>query len=119
VAAGDKLHLGIGYDNGWSTRTVISYFKHVLGLYARYVPFLRSAYAHGLPGAQAIAVHGYAARFGFSLPQIVAWNRQTRLPLWITEGLLGPGSWPAASPDMHDLPLSAMAGAAVVDAWLG
>ena len=81
--------------------------------------FLYSAYADGLPGAQAIAVHGYVARYGFSLPQILAWNHRTRLPLWITEGLLGPGSWPAASPRMHDLPLSAMTGAAVVDAWLG
>ena len=57
--------------------------------------------------------------YGFSLPQILAWNHRTRLPLWVTEGLLGPGSWPAASPRMHDLPLSAMTGAAVVDAWLG
>jgi hypothetical protein len=82
-------------------------------------PFLHSAYAAGLPGAQAIAVHGYVARYGLSLPQVIAWNRRTRLPLWITEGLLGPGSWPAASPRMHDLQLSAMTGAAVVEAWLG
>ena len=172
VAAGDKVHLAIGYDNRWSTATVVSYFKRVLASYARYAwaisiggeqeltqggakstgarysatwravepivarlaphairvageispwgtQFLYSAYAHGLPGAQAIAVHGYVARYGFSLSSIVAWNRRTRLPLWITEGLLGPGSWPAASPRMHDLPLSAMTGAAVVDAWLG
>lgn len=83
------------------------------------VAFLQSAYAHGLPGAQAIAVHGYAARYGFSMAQIAAWTRLTRLPLWVTEGLQGPGSWPSATPRMHDLPLSAMASAAVVDAWLG
>jgi hypothetical protein len=172
VAAGDKVHVAIGYGNRWSTGTVVSYFKRVLASYARYawaisiggeqeltqgggkstgarysatwravepvvarlaphairvageispwgIQFLSAAYTSGLPGAQAIAVHGYFARYGFSLPQIMAWNRRTRLPLWITEGLLGPGSWPAASPRMRDVPLSAMAGAAVADAWLG
>jgi hypothetical protein len=172
IAAGDKVHIAIAYDNNWSTRTVVAYFRRVLASYARSawaisiggeqelvegagkstgarysamwravepvvahlaphairvageispwgMPFLAAAWAHGLPGAQAIAVHAYAASYGVSYSKIAAWNRRTHLPLWVTEGLLGPGSWPATTPRMHDLPLSALPGAALVDAWLG
>jgi hypothetical protein len=78
--------------------------------------FLRRAYASGLPGAQAIAVHSYAARFGFSLPHVLAWARTTHLPLWATEGLTGPAAW--SKSDLHAVPLSQLAGVAVANAWV-
>jgi hypothetical protein len=80
--------------------------------------FLRAAYASGLPGVQALSTHAYTSRFGFDLPTVVAWARTTGLPLWVTEGLDGPGAWPAGQHRMHAVPLSQMAGVAVADAWL-
>jgi hypothetical protein len=78
--------------------------------------FLQRAYASGLPGAQAIGVHPYAARFGFKLSQVVAWARRTRLPLWATEGLTGPKAW--SKPDLHAVPLSQLAGVTLASAWV-
>jgi hypothetical protein len=78
--------------------------------------FLRSAYASGLPGAQAVAVHPYAAKFGFNLSHVVAWAHTTRLPLWATEGLTGPYAW--SKPTQHAVPLSALAGVKLASAWV-
>jgi hypothetical protein len=83
------------------------------------IGFLRSAYAAHLPGVQAIAAHAYRSRFGFDLPNVLTWVRTTHLPLWITEGLGGPGAWPSNIPTMHTVPLSSLRGVAVADAWLG
>jgi hypothetical protein len=83
------------------------------------INFLRVAFAAHLPGVQAIAAHAYKSRYGFDLPKVVAWTRSTRLPLWITEGLGGPGAWPSNIPGMHAVPLSSLSGVAVADTWLG
>lgn len=169
-AAGAKVNIAIGYNNLWSTSTIVAYFRHVLSSYAPYAwaisigneqelsegkgaaetpshyaevwravepvvarlaphairvageispwgfSFLRSAYASGLPGAQAIAVHPYAARFGFSLAHVVAWAHATHLPLWATEGLTGPYAW--SKPTQHAVPLSELAGVRVASAWV-
>jgi hypothetical protein len=80
--------------------------------------FLQVAYRSGLPGVQAISAHSYTSRLGFNLPQVMAWVRTTRLPLWVTEGLDGPGAWPPRSSRLHAVPLSQMAGVTVADAWL-
>lgn len=80
--------------------------------------FLRAAWAKRLPGAQAIAVHAYTARFGSHLSSFVSWARRTRLPVWVTEGLAGPGAWPNGYRGMQAVPLSRMAGIAVAEAWL-
>jgi hypothetical protein len=80
--------------------------------------FLRAAFASGLPGAQAISVHAYRSHWGFDLPSVVAWARGTHLPLWVTEGLAGPGAWPNGYRGMYAVPLSAMKGVAVADVWL-
>jgi PASTA domain len=74
--------------------------------------FLKEAYADGLPGVQAIAAHPYRLPFCFSIPELESWSAAHQLPVWFTEGLLGPDSWG------FDLTLQQMAGAAVVDAWL-
>lgn len=76
--------------------------------------FFKTAYADGLPGAQAIAAHPYLAPFGFSIPELEAWAGAHQLPVWFTEGLLGPDAWGAAG----DKTLQQLAGAAVADAWL-
>lgn len=76
--------------------------------------FLKSAYADGLPGVQAIAAHAYWAPFCFSIPELEAWAAAHQLPLWFTEGLLGPDAWGAPG----DKTLQQLAGAAVADAWL-
>ncbi len=76
--------------------------------------FLEAAYADGLPGAQAIAAHAYWAPFGFSIPELESWSAAHQLPLWFTEGLLGPDAWAARG----DRTLQQLAGAAVADAWL-
>lgn len=170
-AAGAKLNLAIGYNNLWSTSTIVAYFRHVLALYGPYAwaisigneqevsagkgvsatptryasvwravepvvaqlapqairvagevspwgfSFLRQAYASGLPGAQAIAVHPYAARFGFKLATVLAWAHTTHLPLWATEGLIGPDAW--SKPDLHAVPQSQLGGVMVASAWVG
>jgi hypothetical protein len=78
--------------------------------------FLRQAYASGLPGAQAIAVHPYAASFGFKLGAVLAWVHTTHLPLWATEGLTGPAAW--NKPDLHPVPESQLAGVTLASAWV-
>jgi hypothetical protein len=169
-AAGLKVNIAIGYNNLWSTRRIVAYFRHVLGSYARYAwaisigneqevsagkgapatpagyaavwravepvvaslapgavrvageispwgfSFLRGAYASGLPGAQAIAVHPYAASFAFKLSRVVSWAQATRLPLWATEGLAGPSAW--SKPTQHAVPLSRLAGVTLASAWV-
>jgi hypothetical protein len=169
-AAGAKVNIAIGYNNLWSTSTIVAYFRHVISLYAPYAwaisigneqelgegkgasatptqyaavwravepvvtslaphairvageispwgfSFLRHAYAAGLPGAQAIAVHPYAAKFGFNLAHVVSWAHTTRLPLWATEGLTGPYAW--SKPTQHAVPLSELAGVRVASAWV-
>ena len=172
VAAGYKVHVAISYTNAWRKRQVVSYFRQVLGFYARYawaisigneqelnqggtkatgaqyaavwravepvvahvaphairvageispwgINFLRAAWSAHLPGAQAVAAHAYKSRFGFDLPKVVSWDRKTHLPLWVTEGLGGPGAWPSNIPGMHTVPLSSLTGVSVADAWLG
>jgi hypothetical protein len=80
--------------------------------------FLRAAVAARLPGAQAIGVHAYLSHWGFDLPSVVAWARHTRLPVWVTEGLAGPGAWPNGYRGMHAVSRSRMVGVSVADAWL-
>ena len=76
--------------------------------------FLKAAYADGLPGAQAVAAHPYWAPFGFSISELESWAAANHLPLWFTEGLLGPDAWGA----LGDKTLQQLRGAAVADAWL-
>lgn len=169
-AAGAKVNIAIGYNNLWSTNTIVAYFRHVLSFYAPYAwaisigneqelsagkgaaetptqyaavwravepvvaglaprairvageispwgfSFLRGAYRSGLPGAQAIAVHPYAAAFGFKLAHVLAWTHTTGLPLWATEGLTGPYAW--SKPTQHAVPLSRLAGVRLASAWV-
>jgi len=75
--------------------------------------FLGAALLSGLPGAQAISAHPYAMPGCFPVPAVVALAHAAGLPLWFTEGLQGPSSWGP------DIPLQAMTGATVADAWLG
>jgi hypothetical protein len=82
------------------------------------IHWLQRAWASGLPGAQAIAVHAYLSHYGFDLPSVRAWMRTIRLPLWVTEGLAGPNAWPAGYRHMYAIPRSAMRGVTVADAWL-
>jgi hypothetical protein len=82
------------------------------------IHWLQRAWASGLPGAQAIAVHAYLSHYGFDLPSVRAWMHTTRLPLWVTEGLAGPNAWPAGYRHMYAVPHSDMHGVAVADAWL-
>jgi hypothetical protein len=81
--------------------------------------FLRAIYDQRLPGVQALAVHAYATKLGFTLAGVLAWERRTHLPLWVTEGLAGPGAWPGKPHREHPVPLWQLRGAALVDAWLG
>jgi hypothetical protein len=83
------------------------------------INFLRAAYAARMPGVQAISAHAYKNRWGFDLPSVVSWARATHQQLWITEGLGGPGAWPAHKRGMNTVPLSSLGGATVADAWLG
>jgi hypothetical protein len=56
-------------------------------------PFTRQAFADGLPGAQALAVHPYTVPAGY--PNVHDfYNLATSygMPLWCTEGLDGPGA---------------------------
>lgn len=80
--------------------------------------FLQVAYRSGLPGVQAISVHSYTSRLGFNLPRVMAWVRTTHRPLWVTEGLDGPGAWPPRGFSVRPVPLSQMAGVALAGAWL-
>jgi hypothetical protein len=171
AASGYKVHVSIAYTNSWATRTIVAYFRQVLGFYAPYawaisigneqeliqrigastgaryaavwravepivarmaprairvageispwgLTFLRSAYGSRLPGVQAFAAHAYISRLGFDVPKVLAWARTTHLPLWITEGLDGPGAWPNGAKGLHAIPLSRLRGIAVADAWL-
>jgi hypothetical protein len=78
-------------------------------------PYLKSAVAYGLPGAQAVAAHPYKMHDCFSLPDFMSWAKQNKLPYWIDEGYLLPGAWlPGRSRSASEVP-----GAAVVGAWLG
>lgn len=83
------------------------------------LPFLRAIYSQRLRGAQALSVHAYSTRLGFALNDVLSWERATRLPLWVTEGLAGPHAWPGKPHRERPVPLSQLRGAAVVDAWLG
>lgn len=77
---------------------------------------LEQELAMGLRGIQAVAVHPYAFRWGYTVRQAVSLARRYRLPLWCDEGLRdGPDSWPSQS---RTVPLSRMAGAAVADVWI-
>lgn len=77
------------------------------------LPYLKDAFAAGLPGVEAVAAHPYDMQQHFSVPDMLAWCHSIGMPVWFTEGLLLPGSWGP------DLPLRAMSGATVADAWLG
>ncbi len=83
------------------------------------INFLHTAFTAGLPRAQAIAAHAYATHYGFTLSSVVAWAHAQHLPLWITEGLTGPGAWPPSTSRLHSVALSQLSGVAVADAWLG
>lgn len=81
--------------------------------------WLRRAYAARLPGAQALSVHAYTTHRGFDIAQVAAWARRIGLPLWVTEGLDGPGAWTGSHHREHAVPLSRLTGATVAEAWLG
>jgi hypothetical protein len=69
----------------------------------------------GLPGIQAIAVHPYVYRFGYSVNRALQIARQYRLPLWCDEGLReGPDSWPSIR---KTIPWTGMRGVAMAAVW--
>ncbi len=80
--------------------------------------FLKSALAKRLPGAQVIAVHAYIGPHVFKLAKVVTWAHGKGLPLWVTEGLKGPGAWSRVNPNLQAAPLSKMRGVAFAAAWL-
>ncbi len=80
--------------------------------------FLKAAFAKRLPGAQVIAVHAYVGPNVFKLANVVSWAHGTGRPLWVTEGLNGPGAWSRSRPSLQAAPLARMLGVAFAAAWL-
>jgi hypothetical protein len=78
------------------------------------LPFLSGAVRSGLPGVQALSAHPYQMAGGVSTGAFLGFAAAWHLPLWATEGLVGPGSWGGAA----DVTLGQVAGAAVGEAWL-
>lgn len=81
------------------------------------LPFSQQAFADGLPGAQALAVHAYAVPAGDPTVRDF-YNLATShgLPLWCTEGLDEPGVW--VKPTYPPQPLAQLAGCQLALAWL-
>ena len=81
--------------------------------------FLESALRAGLPGMQAMAVHPYAYRWEFTIPQVLQLAHRYRVALWCDEGLYeGPDSWrPTQPPGAKFMPLSALRGAVLAGVW--
>ena len=76
------------------------------------IPFIESALAVGLPGAQALAGHPYARPHGFAPLDFAALAQQYGLQAWYSEGLAAPDSWGAS------VPLSSMPDASMAGIWL-
>lgn len=77
------------------------------------LPFLSEAVRGGLPGVQALSAHPYQMAGGVTPAAFLAFAAAWHVPMWFTEGLVGPGSWGGAA----DISLGQMAGAAVAEAW--
>jgi hypothetical protein len=73
------------------------------------LPFLQSALAIGLPGAQAIAGHPYARPHAFAPTDFAALAQAYGLQAWYTEGLATQNSWGASIP-LFGMPDASMAG---------
>jgi hypothetical protein len=81
--------------------------------------FLEAALRAGLPGMQALAVHPYAYKWEFTIPQVLQLAHRYRVALWCDEGLYeGPESWrPTDPPGAKFMPLSSLRGAVLAGVW--
>jgi hypothetical protein len=68
---------------------------------------------------QALAVHAYAYKWEFTIPQVLALAQRYHAALWVDEGLYeGPNSWrPTSPPGAQFMPLSSLRGAALAGVW--
>jgi hypothetical protein len=76
------------------------------------IPFVQSALALGLPGAQALAGHPYARPHSFAPLEFATLAEEYGLQAWYSEGLDGQDSWGAS------IPLSSMPDASMAGIWL-
>jgi hypothetical protein len=76
------------------------------------LPFIQSALAIGLPGAQALAAHPYARPHGFAAIDFATLAQGYGLQVWYSEGLAAPDAWGAS------IPLSLMPDASMAGIWL-
>jgi hypothetical protein len=122
---GPKLS-GSGYSRDW--KAVLPVLKRMAprairvgGEISPYgLSFLQAALRAGLPGMQALAVHPYAYRWEFTIPQVLQLARRYHAALWADEGLYGgPASWrPTSPPGAKFMSLSSLRGAALAGVWL-
>jgi hypothetical protein len=111
---------GQGYAEAWRALEPIAkrITPHAIRVGGEISPwglsFLRHALRWRLPGIQALAVHPYSYRWGFTIRTALKLARRYRLPLWCDEGLYdGPYTWHPH----RTLRLSAMRGVAVAGVW--
>jgi hypothetical protein len=81
--------------------------------------FIQAALRAGLPGMQALAVHAYAYKWEFTIPQVLQLAQRYHAALWVDEGLYGgPDSWrPTSPPGSKFMPLTSLRGAALAGVW--
>jgi hypothetical protein len=81
--------------------------------------FIQAALRAGLPGIQALAVHAYAYKWEFTIPQVLQLAQRNHAALWVDEGLYeGPASWrPTSPPGARFMPLSSLGGVALAGVW--
>jgi hypothetical protein len=132
VAVGNEQELegpklsGSGYSRDWKAvepllKRMAPWAIRVGGEISPYgLKFLQTALRAGLPGMQALAVHPYAYRWEFTIPQVLQLARRYHAALWADEGLYGgPASWrPTSPPGAKFMSLSSLRGAALAGVWL-
>jgi hypothetical protein len=132
VAVGNEQELqgpglsGSGYSRDWkAVEPVIKRLApsaiRVGGEISPYgLKFLQTALRAGLPGMQALAVHPYAFKWEFTIPQVLQLAQRNHAALWADEGLYeGPNSWrPTSPPGAKFMTLSSLRGAVLAGVWL-